>query len=152
MLPADWTSVPEYYGKDEWFTTSLMESGDVITEARRVWAGLDDIIAKHGYVREGNFYRAAEPSRDTVVLFCHFGVECVMLSHLLGISPVVLWHGFCAAPTSVTTLTTEERREGIAYFRMSSFGDISHLYAAGEEPAFSARFCETYDCPDERHD
>lgn len=54
-----------------------------------------------------------------------------MLGHLLGISPVVLWHGLCAAPSSVTTLTTEERRDG-AYFRMSSFGDISHLYAGGE--------------------
>ena len=63
---------------------------------------------------------------------------------------MILWHGFCAAPTSVTTLVTEERREGIAYFRMGSFGDISHLYAAGEEPAFAARFCETYDNLDER--
>ncbi|MNC67264.1 hypothetical protein D3C81_2161210 [compost metagenome] len=75
-----------------------------------------------------------------------------MLGHLLGISPMVLWHGFCAAPTSVTTLITEERRKGIAYFRMGSFGDISHLYAGGEEPAFAARFCETYDNMDERHD
>lgn len=152
MLPGDWTAVPEYYDKDKWHTTKLMESGDVISEARRVYEGLDGIIAKHGYVRENNCYRAVKPCRDTVVLFCHFGVECVMLGYLLGISPVVLWHGFCAAPTSVTTLVTEERREGIAYFRMSSFGDISHLYAAGEEPAFAARFCETYDNFDERHD
>jgi probable phosphoglycerate mutase len=75
-----------------------------------------------------------------------------MLGHLLGISPVVLWHGFCAAPTSVTTLITEERRKGAAYFRKSSFGDISHLYAAGEQPAFAARFCETYDNMNEHHD
>ena len=88
---------------------------------------------------------------DTIALFCHFGVECVMLGHLLGISPVVLWHGFCAAPTSVTVLTSEERREGIAYFRMNTFGDTGHLYAEGEPVAFAARFCETFDS-DERHD
>lgn len=88
---------------------------------------------------------------NTIVLFCHFGVECVILGYLLGISPMVLWHGFCAAPTSVTTITTEERREGIASFRVNSFGDISHLYVAGEEPAFAARFCETFDSK-ERHD
>ena len=35
MLPGDWTAVPEYYDKDKWFTTSLMESGDVISEARK---------------------------------------------------------------------------------------------------------------------
>ena len=152
MLPGYWTNFPEYYSKDIWFTTPRMKSGDVISEAERVYKGLDDIIEKHGYRREGNIYRAIRPNRETVVLFCHFGVECVMLGHLLGISPVLLWHGFCAAPTSVTTLVTEERREGTAYFRMSSFGDISHLYAAGEEPAFAARFCETYDNFDERHD
>jgi probable phosphoglycerate mutase len=65
---------------------------------------------------------------------------------------MVLWHGTCAAPTSVTTLTTEERREGIAYFRMNAFGDISHLYAAGVEPSFSARFCETFANTEQRHD
>ncbi|MBQ8780057.1 MAG: histidine phosphatase family protein [Oscillospiraceae bacterium] len=152
MLPEYWTKFPEYYSRDEWFSTVRMKSGDVISEAERVYAGIDDIIERHGYKREGNIYRAVRPNRETVVLFCHFGVECVMLGHLLGISPVLLWHGFCAAPTSVTTLVTEERREGTAYFRMSSFGDISHLYAAGEEPAFAARFCETYDNFNERHD
>ena len=47
---------------------------------------------------------------------------------------------------------TEERRKGIASFRMSSFGDISHLYAHNEPPAFAARFCETYDNKQQRHD
>ena len=58
---------------------------------------------------------------------------------------MILWPGFCAAPTSVTTVVTEERREGTASFRMLAFGDTSHLYAKGEEPAFAARFCETYE-------
>jgi probable phosphoglycerate mutase len=152
FLPGDWTEVNEYYDKNLWHTVPVMQSGHVIDEALRVSAGLDEILKRHGYERDGKLYRAVKPNHDTIVLFCHFGVECVMLGHLLGISPMVLWHGFCAAPTSVTTLITEERRQGVGYFRMSSFGDISHLYAAGEEPAFAARFCETYDNFDERHD
>ncbi|HHU90958.1 MAG TPA: histidine phosphatase family protein [Clostridiaceae bacterium] len=152
LLPQDWTTNNEYYSKDLWHTVPIMEKGNVISEAKKVFEGIDKIIEKNGYVREGNLYRAINPNRDTIVLFCHFGVGCVILSHLLGISPVVLWHGFCASPSSVTTLVTEERREGIAYFRMNAFGDISHLYIAGEEPSFSARFCETYDNFDERHD
>lgn len=152
LLPQDWTTINEYYDKDFWHTVPVMKKGNVISEAKKVFEGIDKIIERNGYVREGNFYRAIDPNRDTIVLFCHFGVECVILSHLLGISPVVLWHGCCASPSSVTTLVTEERREGIAYFRMSAFGDISHLYIAGEEPSFSARFCETYDNFDERHD
>ena len=149
----DWLPVEEdYYRRDLWHTTHVMREGNVISEAERVYRGLDEIIAANGYERDGNCYKAVNPNCDTIALFCHFGVECVMLGHLLGISPMVLWHGTCALPTSVTTLATEERRKGTAYFRMLSFGDISHLYAAGEEPSFSGRFCEMYDNINERHD
>lgn len=151
LLPQDWTKTEEFYSKELWHTVPMMSEGKVYDEALRVYKGLDDILEKHGYRREGNYYRAVRPNRDTVALFCHFGVECVMLGHLLGISPVVLWHGFCAAPSSVTVLTTEERREEIASFRMNTFGDTGHLYKQGEKPAFAARFCETFDS-DERHD
>lgn len=151
-LPADWTVVPEFYGKDTWYQTEIMQTHHVYDEAKRVYDGLDKILASHGYVREGNFYRAVSPNMDTLVFFCHFGVECVMLGHLLGISPMVLWHGFCAAPTAITVLTTEEWREGIAAFRMNTFADTGHLYIAGETPSFSARFCEMYSNMEERHD
>ena len=113
---------------------------------------LDELLKRHGYYREGHFYRAERPNNDTIVLFCHFGVACVLLSHLLNISPMVLWHGLCAAPSSVTTLATEERRKGIASFRMLSFGDTSHLYAKGEPPSFAARFCECFGNEGERCD
>lgn len=151
FMPAHWTKIPVYYDKDRWTETKVMKSGPVDERLDAVITGLDALLKKHGYERDGAVYRVIRPNTDTVVLFCHFGVECVMLAHLLGISPVVLWHGFCAAPASVTTLVTEEREKGIAYFRMSSFGDISHLYAGGEEPAFAARFCEIYDDMSQRH-
>ena len=151
-LPADWTRVPEYFDKDAWCTTDIMKNGNVAQEYLWVTSELDKLLANHGYIRENYYYRAEKANNDTIVFFCHFGLECVLLSHLLNVSPMILWHGMCAAPSSVTTLMTEERRQGIAYFRMSSFGDISHLYAAGEEPSFAARFCETYDNMNERHD
>ena len=44
----------------------------------------------------------------------------------------------------MTVIYSEERRPGIASFRASQVGDVSHLYAAGEEPSFAARFCEVY--------
>ena len=114
--------------------------------------GLDTLLAKHGYVRNGNYYNAICPNNDTIVMFCHFGVECVILAHLLGISPMLLWHGFMAAPTSVTNICTEERRKGIAYFRVTAFGDISHLNNHDEPPAFAGRFCEMFRNIEQRHD
>lgn len=151
-LPADWTKEERYYDKDGWDSTDVMSKGQVGEAYQQVIAGFDQLLSTHGYEREGAYYRTVRANSDTIILFCHFGLECVLLSHLLGVSPMVLWHGLCAAPSSVTTLVTEERRKGIAYFRMSSFGDISHLYAAGEQPSFAARFCERFDCTEERHD
>ena len=57
---------------------------------------------------------------------------------------MVLWHGLCMAPSSVTTVYTEERRPGTAAFRAAAIGDVSHLLAKGTEPSFAARFCEVY--------
>ena len=151
-LPADWTARPNFYDPEKWMLESPFAEAGVAEEAAWVKEGFDKLLAKHGYVRDGLLYRAEKASEDTIVLFCHFGVECVLLGHLLNISPMVLWHGLCAAPTSVTTVVTEERREGIASFRVTSFGDISHLYAANQPPAFAARFCETYHTPGQRRD
>ncbi len=152
QLPAMWTNVRQFYDKDDWVSVPMMKAEGMADAVKNVTCQLDAVIAEHGYKRHGNYYLAEKPNADTLVFFCHFGVSCVLIGHLLGISPMALWHGTIALPTSVTTLCTEERREGIAYFRMSGFGDISHLYAAGEEPAFSGRFCEMYSNMEERHD
>ena len=151
-LPAAWTVEADFYDREKWMDVPIFAAADMRTAYKKVTDGLDALLETHGYRREGNYYRVVNPNEDTIVFFCHFGLECVLLSHLLGISPMPLWHGTAAAPTSVTTLNTEERRRGIAAFRMATFGDISHLYAAGEEPSFACRFCETYDNMEQRHD
>ena len=151
-LPQDWMKEERFFLPDRWCEPEIMQEGHVKQEYDWVVQNFDGILERHGYKREGGWYRAVQANNDTIVFFCHFGVSCVLLSHLLHISPMVLWHGACAAPASVTTVVTEERREGIASFRMSSFGDVSHLYVHGEPPAFSARFCECYKNEEERHD
>ena len=151
-LPQDWMTDERYFLPDRWFEPEIMAEGGVKREYDRVASGLDALLEEHGYRRQGRWYEALRPHNGAILFFCHFGVECVMLSHLLSISPMVLWHGMCAAPTSVTTVVTEERRRGIASFRVSAFGDVSHLYRHGEPPAFSARFRECYDNEWERRD
>ena len=151
-LPEDWTAQDCFYDKDRWLSSPVFEGTNIRSEYEYVISSFDKLMEEHGYVRNGGYYNSVSPNNDTLVFFCHFGVTAVILSHLLGISPMLLWHGMVAAPSSVTTLASEERRPGKAYFRMSSYGDISHLYAQNEPPAFAARFCECYTNTDERHD
>ncbi len=140
--PADWTVHPEFFDKDRWYTNEIMEAGGVGMELRKVTEGLDDLLSAHGYRRDGLVYRVEEGNHKTLAFFCHFGVECVLLGHLLNISPMQLWHGFVAAPTSITSLHTEERVPGIASFRTDFFGATPHLDLAEVEPSHRARFVE----------
>ena len=150
-LPKDWTARPEYFLSGEWYKTDIMQEANVGETYKLVTEEFDKTLAEHGYIRDGLIYKTEKSNRDTIAFFCHFGLECVLLSHLMNVSPMILWHHTCAAPSSVTSIYTEERRQGTVSFRMNQFGDISHLYAADEIPSFSARFCETWDS-DERHD
>lgn len=150
-IPGEWTKRENFFEKDAWYEAPEFEQAGVKEEYDSVTSQMDAFLAERGYVREGYVYRAERPNRTTVAFFCHFGIICVLLSHLMNVSPMILWHHTALAPTSVSVLYTEERREGIAQFRANALGDISHLYAKGVGPSFSARFCETFDS-DERHD
>ncbi len=154
-----WDYKPSFFKKrkllhdnERWLEDPLFSNNNMLEEYQWVKKEFDALLKKHGYEREGDsqIFRAVRPNKDTVVLFCHFGFQAILLSLLTGFSPYVFLQHFCAAPTSVTTLVTEEREEGKAIFRCLSYGDISHLSIAGEEPAFAGRFCETFDSP-ERH-
>ena len=150
-LPQDWTADPRFYDKDEWSENEVMKAAKVGEAYREVTESFDALLAQHGYRREGGYYRVEKASHDVLILFCHFGVESVLLSHIFEVSPMTIWHHSCAAPASVTTLVTEERRKGIATFRMLAYGETAHLKAHGEEPSFAARFSECYE-DNTRHD
>lgn len=144
LMPSYWTDKPLLYDKDSWHEFSLMRTGNVSSEYKRVCQGIDEILSEHGYKRHGGYYTTEKGNDKTLVFFCHLGVEFVILSYLFGVSAPAMWQNFFVAPTSVTVLETEEREKGIAYFRCKRLGDISHLYAAGIEPSNSGFFNEVY--------
>ena len=148
--PSYWTKIPDYYTYEKWHKVPLMKKNKVYKFYKEVCDGVDELLLKHGYRHEGNIFRVEKGNHDKIFLFCHFGVEAVILSHIFGISPMILWHNFRALPSSVTRIVTEEREKGIACFTCLQFGDLSHLYSGDEPDSFMARFCECYE-DKERH-
>lgn len=144
FMPNYWTNEPMLYDKDQWFQSPIMKTGAIEENFEKVKSGIDFILAEHGYRRNGKYYTAEKPNQDTLVFFCHLGVQFAILSHLLGIAAPLLWQGFFVAPTSVTILTSEERVKGDAYFRCKTVGDTSHLYTAGEPVSTSGFFQDVY--------
>ncbi len=140
FFPSFWTTIPELYDKDRWYQTELMQSGEVSQEYLRVTGCFDEFLKRYGYHKENGYYRAEPGSDKTVIIFCHLGIQFVLLGYLTGISPLLLWQGFFVAPTSVTMITSEERETGIAAFRCRAVGDTAHLYMGGEPTSDSGLF------------
>ncbi len=143
MLPQYWQHKKKMYQKD-WYTQEIFQKAGIEKYYNEVKTSFNELLAKHGYKKEGSVYKAENPNTDTIALFCHFGLEMVLLSILMDVSPVPLLQHFVAPPTSVTTVYTEERRKGIASFRCAGFGDTGHLYVGNEPVSSAARFTETY--------
>ncbi len=151
MKPSFWTEDPIYFDPQRWRECPIALQCDIGTPYDYVTSQLDSLLASYGYVREENHYRVEEENTLTLTFFCHFAITCALISHLWNVSPFTLWFNTMIPPTGVSELVTEERVKGFARFRSLRIGDISHLYAEGEKPSFSGRFCECYSQMDKRH-
>ena len=144
LMPQYWTRQAEFYDRERWTENGLYRTGDSAEVYARTAAGLDALLERYGYRRMGGLYRCADNKQNTIALICHFALGMTMLSYLMGVSPVVMWHGFFMPTSSVTTLVTEERVKGEVFFKCVQLGDTSHLYAGGEPVSQSGLFAERY--------
>ena len=144
LMPNFWTREPLHYDRKHWLDAPLMQTGNVKEKWDEACEGLDDILRRHGYRREHDWYAADEASDRTLVFFCHLGISCALISHLIGVSPLILWHGVFMPPSCVNILQTEEREKGKAYFRIRALSDTAHLHEAGEPISEMGAFQEVY--------
>ena len=155
MYPSYYVEHPAYSDFDAWRTTLVAHNSDMLPVYDRVIASFDALLAEHGYVREGRHYRVEEESRETLTFFCHFGITCVLLSHMWNVSPFVTLQSLCMPTSSVTECFSEERQRGFAHFRATRIGDTTHLTMAGLKPErlpHSALFTDIYSDYTQRHD
>lgn len=132
LAPQYWTKQPELYDSEFWRENGLFRTGDMLKVYDETAAGVDALLEKYGYVRDGGIYRCENNDETTIVLVCHFALGMTILSHILNISPAVMWQCFFMPASSVTTLVTEERVKGEVFFKCMQVGDTSHLFAGGE--------------------
>ena len=137
LAPQYRTKQPELYDREPWRENGLFRTGDVQEVYETTAAGVDELLARYGYVRDGGIWRCEKNDETTIALFCHFGLGMTILSYLLDVSPAVMWQCFFMPASSVTTLVTEERVKGEVFFKCMQLGDTSHLFA-GSEPVSKA--------------
>ena len=142
--PEYWTKKPELFDKNNWLLNERMQSGNVTEIFLETISGIDELLLRHGYKKDGYIFDCDNNSDKTIAIFCHFALGSAVLGYILGISPSLLWQSTFLPPTSVTTLISEERTKGQIYFRCMQMGDTSHLYVGNEPVSTSGLFPEMY--------
>ena len=155
FVPSFWTNEPAFFDRKAWPDAPVMQQSPELKEKYlEVCTNTDKLLAHYGYIRNDSHYRTegkeavyvqetAAPgstfadfnpgiNEAVVVVFAHFGIICVLLSHLLSIPFPLLSTGLFLAPSSVTILGTEERWGNEASFRIQVAGDTRHLWGGAE--------------------
>ncbi len=163
LTPAYINENPLLLDKEHWGDAELMRHCDLKNQSDWIYERLDQMLALHGYTRDGLCYRTdgtrkasnffmkydgtsvacmeeGSGDEEVIVIFCHLGVMMMMLSHLINTAPHAMLHGFFVPPASVTILSAEERIPGQAYFRVQTTGDTSHFRIAGEPVSYYGGF------------
>ena len=128
----------------EEFDWAAFEGGDVKEVWQQTTDGVDALLARYGFRKDGPVWQSTGNGDYTIALFCHFGISMAILGYLTDVSPMVLWHHTLCCPSSVTEVVTEERIKGEVSFRITKLGDLTHLESAGEKRSTAGLFPEIY--------
>ncbi len=168
FIPSYWSNDPLMLDIDRWVDAEIpKQNPQIALQYPKVCSSMDELLASYGYIREGRFYRRpdskghfmastpdpgdaeeaaipSDPDEPCLVLFCHLGVICIILSHLLNIPFPLLVHGIFLPPASITILSSEERWDTEAYFRAQAIGDVHHLLSGGEPLSAAGSFAAVF--------
>lgn len=171
FVASDWTKYESNFSLEDGFLNypCIKQNPEIAQNYSVVIENFDKLLSSYGYDRTGKYYinrngisrkLKATVSPDnkvrnnglygdgqketTLVFFCHLGVTCLILSHLLNIPFETLTHGFFLAPTSITVVSTEERWEKEAYFRVQAMGDTSHLLLGNHKISPAGSFSDPF--------
>ena len=144
LAPRTWSALPGVMDIQTWTDTPAFHGGNVRDIWQETTDGIDELLSRYGYVKDGPVWRCSENSGFTIALFCHFGISMAVLGYLTDISPMVLWQRVLCMPSSVTEVVTEERIKGEVAFRITKIGDLTHLEAAGENRSTAGLFPECF--------
>lgn len=171
FVPSSWTSCDSNFQMGEGFLEypCIKDNPEIEEKYYDAINSFDELLKKYGYIRDGRIYRNQKPfnrrlkstvspenkvrnnspykegeKEPTIVIFCHLGITCLIMSHLLNIPFETLTHGFYMPPTSVTVLTTEERWDDEVSFRCQMVGDTRHLYENGQKVSPAGLFAAPF--------
>lgn len=144
VKPRLWPLFPGITDVGTWADSPVFAGSDVKAVWQETVDGVDALMARYGFRKDGSVWLSENNTQDTVALFCHFGISMAILGYLTDVSPMVLWHHCICLPSSVTEVITEERIRGEVSFRVTKLGDLTHLEACGAGRSTAGEFPDVY--------
>lgn len=131
LLPATYFHDQRYRGlglEESFDIVEGLQGSEFKSRYHSIAEGLDGLLARCGYMRnEAGFYDVVSPNDRQIVLFCHAGMQRVMLSHLFHIPYQFFAASLWPDHASITTLHFENDELSHQIMpKLTSFGDVGH--------------------------
>lgn len=119
-MGADWAKHPAFRGEEE--THKMIDD---------VKNGMRELLARYGYIEEGNRFRIEKPSDKNIALFCHAGTILLIAEYLLKMPERAGWCSFFTRQTGVSWVNLANFDSGYSVPRFYSLGNTDHLARRG---------------------
>ncbi len=87
----------------------------------------DKLLLRHGYEREGLYYRAKAPNEDTIALTSHGGSSSIVLSHLFNLPLPFVCSSLRPQMTSITIVNFHGKDGELFQPRIEVMNDFQHI-------------------------
>ncbi len=116
---------------EKWYEAYPFNKCNAKAGYERIARASDEFLSSLGYTRDGAVYRIDRPNDEKIAVFCHYGSGTTWISHLLSLTPPLMWGTFLINHSSMTVIRFPNDREGIIAPMCLTLSDCSHIYEAG---------------------
>lgn len=115
---------------DNWLDAPFLRDCAAPKEGfERIKEASDEFFARHGYEREGRFYRVTKSSDERIAIFAHGGFGTVWLSILLGIPPHFVFPTFSIPHCGMSIFEFGGRDGDLIHPNCLALNDTGAVYA-----------------------
>ncbi len=116
-----------------WKGEKIYRRNKVIESVEAIAENFDDWLAKHGYVREGEYYRVGNVTYKTVAMVSHGGASSAVFSHLFNLPFPFVCSAICPDYTAVTVVSFSEEEGALIAPKFEILNDARHIETLGKK-------------------
>lgn len=116
-----------YPSGDSWKQLEELKNDCLVPDVEERCKKFDEFLKEHGYVREGQLYKAENPNEKSIIIFCHGGISAALIAHMINV-PFFQFNAHVGIRvTSVSKLRLDGKPGEYKAAQLDYLNDIRHL-------------------------